>query len=63
MNKFQLITPIIIAKAKGLITSPPNVYKHIKAIKLLILVIIVLDKVLLIDKLNKSGQIKFFIFS
>ena len=44
-----MITPIIIAKAKGLITSPPKVYRHIKAIKVVKLVIIVRDKVLFID--------------
>ena len=54
-----MITPRIIVKAKGSITSPPKINKLNKASKVVILVMIVLDKVLLIDLLNRSIRSNF----
>ena len=57
-----MITPIIIVKAKGLITSPPNKNNEKRANNVVKLVIIVLDNVLFIDKLNKSTNSNFLYF-
>ena len=57
-----IITPIIIVKAKGLITSPPKKNKDTYARSVVKLVITVLDKVLLTDKLKRSTNSSFLYF-
>ena len=52
----------LLAKAKGLITSPPRKYSENNAIKVVKLVITVLDKVLLIEILKSSFISNFLYF-